>query len=69
MKSILQRLVAYHEALQNIHPLEDGSGQARLFCTFVGCISPLESPLSEVAVRQLFLSLSTCFQCLAQRVI
>jgi hypothetical protein len=30
MESVFQRLVTYHETLQNIHPLEDGSGQARL---------------------------------------
>jgi fido (protein-threonine AMPylation protein) len=34
MKSVLQRFVAHYESLQNIHPFEDGSGQARFTRAF-----------------------------------
>ena len=34
LESVFQRSVTCNEALQNIHPLEDGSGQARLPASF-----------------------------------
>ena len=37
-----------NETLQNIHPLEDGSGQARLPGSFTPWNSPMGSPLSFV---------------------
>jgi len=51
MKSVFQRLVAYHEALQNIHPLEDGSGQARLPESSTPVLGPMESPHSHLIVE------------------
>jgi len=45
MKSVFQHFVTYDKTLQNIHPLEDGSGQARLPVSSTPGSYPMGSPL------------------------
>ena len=64
-RSASQRLVTCNEALQNIHPFEDGSGQARLHwpihaATFTFGIPPFSF---VVVLTELSASLSACLYC------